>query len=92
MQFSPSFQPGPKKLRLTARQLAAVDAKTTGATKREIGESLGVSKQAVKKRLQRARRRATAFLVSHNLSVPQTVDVGPPVRVRPLSLLQDANV
>jgi DNA-binding NarL/FixJ family response regulator len=86
MSFPTNDKPARKKLRLTARQLAVVDAKTTGASRREIAETLGVTPQAVKKRMQRARRRALASLPDHQRNaLAERVDERP-VRLRTASL------
>lgn len=76
-----------KKLRLTARQLAVVDAKTTGASRREIAASLGISTQAVKKRMQRARRRALASLPAQQRNAWSEKGDERPVRLRTASLM-----
>lgn len=72
---------------LTRRQVAVVEAKAAGKTRREIAAELGISFDAVRHRIRRARKRAHVRY-GRALAGPGK----PPVKFKPFSLLPTDNV
>ena len=75
------------ELGLTPLQLRVAEERAAGKTRREIAAMLGVSMQAVKKHLSRARKRAVAQRPALERYARAMSDGRKPVRFRTFSLL-----
>jgi DNA-binding CsgD family transcriptional regulator len=75
------------RLVLTPLQLRVAEERAAGKSRREIAAILGVSVQAVKKHLSRARKRAVAQRPALRRYARAMSQGGKPVRFRTFSLL-----